>query len=155
MEDVTCNPFFTEFQDTLFFQMHRIHRVMFLVANKMIQEERMSVKMEQFPVFMSIFINAGISQQEIANNLQRDKSSVTRTVTALLKKGLIEVRQDSKDKRKKLLHTTEAGSRVGIKIKDIIRKVEQDIFSAFDSGDIKETIQSVKRTADKLEHMKK
>jgi len=148
---VQWNNFFSEMTDTLIFQMHRIHRVMFRVANSKIQEASVPVKMEQLPILICIYNCGNVSQQEVADLVHRDKSSVQRTVVALEKKGLITVAQDKTDKRKNILRTTETGTFVAQQIKDIVRKVEEEIFSAFKSEDRLNTINSIKETADKLE----
>jgi len=75
--------FFSEMKDTLIFQMHRIHCVMFRVANRLIEEASVPVKMEQLPILMCIHSCGCISQQEIADMVHRDKSSVQRTVVVL------------------------------------------------------------------------
>lgn len=154
MESMHWNSFFAELTDTLIFQMHRIHCVMFRVANGLIHEASVPVKMEQLPILMCIYNCGSVSQQEVADMVHRDKSSVQRTVVALSKKGLITINQDKIDKRKNIVRTTETGTFVAQQIKDIVRKVEEQIFSAFKSEDRLNTISSIKETADKLELFK-
>lgn len=146
--------FFSEMKDTLIFQMHRIHCVMFRVANRLIEEVSIPVKMEQLPILMCIHSSGCISQQEIADIVHRDKSSVQRTVVVLEKKGLISITPDKNDKRKNNLRTTKTGTFVALQIKDIMQKVETEIFSAFNSEDKLNTIHTIKETADKLEQLK-
>lgn len=153
-ESMQWNNFFSEMNDTLIFQMHRIHSVMFRVANALIQEASVPVKMEQLPILMCIYNCGSVSQQEVADIVHRDKSSVQRTVVVLEKKSLITITQDKKDKRKNILRTTETGNFVALQIKDIVKKVEEEIFSAFNSEDKLNTINSIKQTADKLEQLK-
>lgn len=145
--------FFSEMKDTLVFQMHRIHCVMFRVANQLIEEASVPIKMEQLPVLMCIHSSGCISQQEIADTVHRDKSSVQRTVVVLEKKGLISITADKTDKRKNNLRTTKTGAFIALQIKDILHKVEEEIFSAFDSQDKLNTINTIKETADKLEQI--
>ncbi len=151
MDSMHWDNFFSEMTDSLIFQMHRIHCVMFRVANGLIHEASVPVKMEQLPILICIYNCGSVSQQEIANMVHRDKSSVQRTVVALGKKGLITIAQDKKDKRKNILRTTETGTFVALQIKDIMKKVEEEIFSAFKSEDKLNTINTIKETADKLE----
>jgi len=144
---------FAEMKDTLLFQMHRIHTVMFRVANKIIHEESVPAKMEQLPVLICIYNCEKLSQQEVADITHRDKSSVQRTVVALEKKGLIRIEQDEKDKRKNILKTTEAGDFVAAQLKGIMRKAENELFKSFRQNDKTEMIESMKEVADKLEHL--
>lgn len=154
MESGHWDNFFSDMNDTLIFQMHRIHSVMFRVANGLIQEASVPVKMEQLPILMCIYNCGNVSQQEVADIVHRDKSSVQRTVVTLERKGLISVTQDNTDKRKNILRTTETGTFVAQQIKDIVLKVEEEIFSAFGSEDRLNTISTIKETADKLELLK-
>lgn len=149
-----CMRFPAEIKETLAFQMHRVHSVLFRVANRLINEAAIPIKMEQLPVFLCIHTEGFVSQQEIADLVGRDKSSIQRTVVALESKGLIHISQDKKDKRKNILRTTEAGVLLAQQIKEIIEKVEEEIFVAFDSDDRRNTINSIKETADKLEAIK-
>jgi DNA-binding MarR family transcriptional regulator len=153
VESKQWEGFFSEMKDTLMFQMHRIHCVMFRVANQLIEEASVPIKMEQLPVLMCIHSSGCISQQEVADMVHRDKSSVQRTVVVLEKKGLISITADKTDKRKNNLRTTQTGTFVALQIKDIIHKVEEEIFSAFNSQDKWNTINTIKETADKLEQI--
>lgn len=153
-ESMQWDNFFSEMNDTLLFQMHRIHNLMFRVANGLIQEASVPVKMEQLPILICIYNCGSVSQQEVADMLHRDKSSIQRTVVVLEKKGLIYISPDTHDKRKNILRATVTGTFVAQQIKDIIKKVEEELFSAFDSEDKINTINSIKVTADKLELLK-
>lgn len=153
-EAMHWDNFFSEMDDTLLFQMHRIHNVMFRVANGLIQEASVPVKMEQLPILLCVYNCGSVSQQEVADMVHRDKSSIQRTVVVLEKKGLIYISQDAHDKRKNILRATETGIFVAQQIKDIITKVEEEIFSAFDSQDKINTINNIRVTADKLELLK-
>ncbi len=147
------NGFLLDMNETLIFQMHRVHSVMFRVANALMQEASVPVKVEQLPVLMCIFNYGKLSQQEVANLIERDKSSVQRTVTALERKGLIDISQDIKDKRKNILQTTETGTFVVRQIEDILKRVEEHIFAAFHAEDRGNTVSIIRETADKLELM--
>jgi DNA-binding MarR family transcriptional regulator len=146
---------FAEMKDTLLFQMHRIHTVMFRVANRIMHEESVPAKMEQIPVLMCIYNGDNLSQQEVADIVHRDKSSVQRTVVALERKGLIKVEQDEKDKRRNILRTTEAGDFIAAQLKNIMRKTENELFESFQQSDKATMIASMKAVADKLEHLNK
>ena len=146
---------FAEMKDTLLFQMHRIHTIMFRVANRIMHEESVPAKMEQIPVLLCIYNGDNLSQQKVADIIHRDKSSVQRTVVALEKKGLIKIEQDTKDKRKNILKTTEAGDFIAAQLKNIMRKTENELFDTFQQSDKVTMIESMKEVADKLEHLNK
>lgn len=154
-EQESCDQFFDGIKDTLFFQMHRIHIVIFRLANKYFLEEEFPIKSEQFPVLISIYKCGNCSQQEIANHTCRDKSSVQRTILALQKKGLVTISPSKTDKRKNLVSTTEEGAKIALKLKNVIRKVEEEIMEIFDAEIKLNHIHSLKVIADNLEQLHK
>ena len=154
-QDKSFEHFFDGIKDTLFFQMHRIHIVMFRLANKYLLEEKFPIKSEQFPVLISIYKCGSCSQQEIANLIHRDKSSVQRTILAFEKKGLVTIKPSAQDKRKNLVSTTEKGTEVALKLKDVIQKVEDEIMQIFDAEIKLNHIHSLKVIADNLEQLHK
>lgn len=154
-ENKSFDIFFDGIKDTLFFQMHRIHIVMFRLANKYFIQEHFPIKSEQFPVLISIYKCGFCSQQEIADVICRDKSSVQRTILTLEKKGLVTITPSEKDKRKNVVSTTEEGKRVALKLKEVIRKVEEEIMEIFDAEIKVNHIQSLKVIADNLEQLHK
>jgi len=53
-----------------------------------------------------------MSQQEIANLLQKDKSGIQRTIKTLERDGYLRVQQDDIDRRKNLIQLTAAGKHI-------------------------------------------
>ena len=149
------DPFLDGIKGTLFFQMHRINLIMFRLANKHLTAAAIPIKSEQIPVLICIYKGNKRSQQEVANMLHRDKSSIQRTVIVLQKKGLITVHPDKKDKRRNVLETTKKGKTIATKIASIIRDVEAEIIEVFDAEEALNNIQSLKNIADNLEQIDK
>jgi len=149
------NEFLDGLKGTLFFQMHRINLIMFRLANKHLVAADIPIKSEQIPVLISIYKGNNKSQQEVADLVHRDKSSVQRTVIALQKKGLITVQADKKDKRRNVLSATKKGIAVAGKIGEVVRNVEKEIMEVFDAEESLNNIQSLKIIADNLEQIQK
>lgn len=80
-----------------------------------IRQEKIPLKVEQLPVMMCIYDHGILCQQEIADAVFRDKSSVQRTVAKLEHEGLVEIRRN-RDKRKKSLVLSDAGKAIAQKI---------------------------------------
>lgn len=57
------------------------------------------IGISEYPILLLLYRKDGITQEEISQNLLLDKSSVTRAVQSLLKKGLIKRERDEKDHR--------------------------------------------------------
>jgi len=138
---------------SLIFQFHYIHNIMFRVANKMINASSVPIKMEQLPVLMTLFYFNEQSQQLVADRVNRDKSSVLRTAQALEKKGLLAFKKDEQDARRKVLALTETGKFVAIQVEDLIRDIEKEIGAALSDRPKNEILEILKQSAEKLESL--
>lgn len=97
------------------------YRIQFLyekMMTRIIQKTQLDIRPDQVPVMFCIHINPTISQQEIANCLDRDKASMTRTIKNLVGKGYITTSNCPIDNRKNTLTLTPKGN----SIIDIISK---------------------------------
>ena len=61
----------------------------------------------QTPYLTALYRSPGLSQEEMARQLNVNKSSVTRQLSILEEKGYVERKPDPKDKRSLLLYPTE------------------------------------------------
>jgi len=145
------DAFFKQEGGSLIFQFHRLHNSMFRLANKMIDESSVPLKMEQLPVLMVLYWLEEQSQQQVADRIHRDKSSVLRTVLALEKKGLITNKKDKKDKRRKVLTLTQTGEFVAIQVNDLIKEIEQKIINSLTELPREEFLEILETAVGKLE----
>lgn len=70
------------------------------------------VPLEQLKLLMFISKNAGVNQQMICAAVNKAKPGISRLVDGLVKKGLIERKEDPNDRRNKLHFITPAGLEV-------------------------------------------
>ncbi len=145
------SPFFQDLQDTWSFQLGRINKLMFRNGNHLMQKAEIPLQMEQIPVLVIVCAKKELSQQEIADILGRDKSSVQRTIVILEKKGFVKVFQDDHDKRKNVVLPTKNAYSLVEKIKNIVKQVEKEILKVFSVEDRDATLKTFKAIADKLE----
>lgn len=148
--EVVEQQFFEELKDTFFFQLHRVQKAFFKQSNRLVDGLGMNLQMEQFPILMTVYALKSVSQREIADMTMRDKSSVQRSVTALQRKGLLTVEQDAADKRKNIVTLTAEGSALAKKIKQLIRKAEENIFVDFSEEERSKAFGSIRDLANKL-----
>ena len=80
------------------------HRIEEVLAQNNIDLSRM-----QFIILKTIEKNKGICQNELAYFCNRNKSSLTRMIDILLKKGYISKRTSNEDKRKNAVYVSEQG----------------------------------------------
>lgn len=98
-------------------------------CDKIFREKSFPLEMDQIPVIMTLYYKGGAFQQEISAQLHRDKASVNRTISFLLKKDIVKVIQDSNDKRKTIVELTASGKKMAKQAAIIIE--EFDAFLVF------------------------
>lgn len=130
------------YNSILMFKFKDLHRVMYNKANKLFANEGMPLSIDQLPVLMTLFYTGTLSQQEIADKLERDKSSVLRSAKSLQSKNLIEIAQNPFDKRKKMVQLTKEGHVLGASINEKIIKIDSVIFSCL-SDEEKKTLEDL------------
>jgi DNA-binding MarR family transcriptional regulator len=84
---------------------HRIYKE----CDKIFRGHNFPLQMDQIPVLMSLYYSGGDSQKATGAALGRDKASINRTISVLLKKGFVRVIQDTVDKRKTRVELTASG----------------------------------------------
>jgi MarR family transcriptional regulator, organic hydroperoxide resistance regulator len=73
---------------------------------------RIPVTIEQFAVLAILFYQNGISQQELATLLGRDKTTIARIITNMIRNKLIQRVNDKADGRRKLIYLTAKGKTI-------------------------------------------
>jgi len=115
----------------LMFHLLEVHKVIHNKSNKIFCKDGFGLQVEQIPVLMIPYYLGILSQQEIADKISRDKSSVLRTVVSLTHAGLLVVAADPFDKRRKLVQLTTDGRKVAGKIADALSKINDQLFACF------------------------
>ena len=113
--------------------------------------EKMDISYTEYVLLIQLYEAEGRSQDELASLLVLDKAIITRTVTALEKKGLIRREKDLRDKRVKHLYLTDAAKE---KQKDLTAIIDTWIGYLFETMDEKDqeilfkgTIEATERAA--------
>jgi MarR family transcriptional regulator, transcriptional regulator for hemolysin len=103
-------------KDLLLFKIFHIHKIISNKANKLFSKEGVGLQIEQIPVLMVVYYGGPQSQQQIAAELMRDKSSILRTVAFLETAGYLVSEPDHTDKRKKFINLTPKGLKLAHQI---------------------------------------
>lgn len=104
---------------------HLLQNIIIRTANKWLAKNNLDIKYEQIPVLMIVRKNGTSNQQTIADLLNRDKSSVYRSVLSLEAKGLIETKVDLENKRNKLINLTNEGKEFAEQLEKIVFLLEE------------------------------
>lgn len=91
---------------------HLLGQTVRIYKNKlfaMFKENDIEITFEQFAILNLLYSEKDFTQQDLANQMQKNKSIILRQINSLLDKNYVERTTDDKDKRKKTLILTEKG----------------------------------------------
>ena len=95
--------------ENIIFQMGETSRLVHKRVTAIFAERGFDVTVEQFGVLALLWYKEGVKQQDIADGLKRDKTTITRIVENMINSNLIVKVPDQLDKRNKLTFLTQKG----------------------------------------------
>lgn len=99
-----------DLKNSLQFKLGAVTKVVFKKMNAELVNEGIPVLAEQLPILMVVYFQEhAMTQQDIANLLQKDKAGIQRSVQTLHKDGFLKIESDIEDKRKNLISLTPSG----------------------------------------------
>lgn len=87
-----------------------LYKTIVRMVKRRINEQQLSVTVEQLAVLMHIRECVEVSQQHVALLAQQDKSAIHRIVSQLSREGLVHIKANESDRRRKALLLTEKGA---------------------------------------------
>jgi DNA-binding MarR family transcriptional regulator len=112
------------------------------------QQYGLDISKEQMIVLGKLNKNDGLNQNEIADLIWRDKSSIARLLAKMEKKGYIIKRQHELDRRVNLVYLTEKGREIYWKTRPIIQKAINILEMDLNKSEINRMIEILKRIQD-------
>jgi len=116
----------------------------------LLNDANIGISKQQWLVLNLLHSKDGISQKSLAKFINRDKTSVTRFVSTLVKKGFIEKVVSKKDKRISELHITKEGLIVMQKATPIIREFAKTIQEDLSLEKIQNAMATFKKIQNKI-----
>lgn len=113
------------------------------LLNKLLREEECSITTEQWLVLKVIEANPGMSQTEVAERSQKEKTNITRIIDLLEKSECIERRKDERDRRFYRIHATIKGKEVLQTVNPVTQKTEEICTRSLDKKQVKQIIDSL------------
>ena len=95
--------------DNILFMAGRITKRVHDAVTNAFREGGYDITVEQFSVLTSLWYEEGINQQTLAEQQDRDKTTIARIVNNMEKKGLVVRIPDRSDQRNKLIYLTVKG----------------------------------------------
>ncbi len=113
------------------------------LLNKLLKEEGCPITNEQWIVLKVIAENPALSQTEIAEKSQKEKTNITRILDLLEKSACIKRRKDDRDRRMYRIHITEQGKKILKAVKPVTQKTNEIVIHSLNKKKVKELIESL------------
>ncbi|MCF0038642.1 MarR family winged helix-turn-helix transcriptional regulator [Dyadobacter fanqingshengii] len=121
-----------EMKNSLQFKLGIVTKIVFKKMNAQLVQEGIPVLAEQLPILMVVYFQEhAMTQQDIANLLQKDKAGIQRSVQTLHKDGFLKIESDIEDKRKNLVTLTASGKFVCERIQSLVIAFDNRVMEHF------------------------
>ncbi|USJ29505.1 MarR family winged helix-turn-helix transcriptional regulator [Dyadobacter chenhuakuii] len=135
-------------KNSLQFKLGVVTKIVFKKMNAQLVQEGIPVLAEQLPILMVVYFQEhAMTQQEIANLLQKDKAGIQRSVQTLHKDGFLKIESDIEDKRKNLVTLTPSGKFVCERIQAMVIAFDNRVMEHFTDEERKTFIGYLDRVA--------
>lgn len=94
---------------------------------RVLKASNIDMTFEMLQVMHCLWINQGISQQNLAEQTAKDKACLTNLINNLEKKGWVIRRADPEDKRSRLVYLTESGEELTLKVNPLMKSIYNEI----------------------------
>lgn len=137
----------------LTFNINQVSHLFIRKVNRELSKSGSSLQVEQFPILFLIAhsTEGALSQQEIANFLQKDKSGIQRSIRTLEWDGYLRITADDNDRRKNVVQLTPAGKVTIEKISEQAAAINQEITSQLTPEEVSTLLTLLKKISAKID----
>lgn len=139
-------------EDLAIFHLDNLSKLLRNKANQYLSSQGIDLRIEQLPALFSI-PEEGLSQQQIADEIGRDKSSVLKTISSLEREELVRVMTDIVDKRKNCVMLTPKGRLLAGLIKNKIINLEKVLFNSLKTPEYDRFMHVIKSIGNDLQNI--
>lgn len=125
------------------------HRLSHLMT-KTLQKKGFDMTHEQLVLLMIISHKKGINQKELAQKLDRDKTSIARSISKLERDHKVVRIQTAGDKRINNLYLTKEGVQLLNDIRPVVKMVRTQLKDGFSPEEIESVVSFMKRLTEKI-----
>lgn len=104
-------------------QFSKVTGVMKSFMRQKFKEHNVNITFEMLQVLRFLWDKDGVNQQEIADAILKDKASLTYLIDNLVRRKLVQRREDSHDRRNKIITLTTLGQEMKNKIEPSIEEM--------------------------------
>jgi len=116
-----------------------------------LQENGINITPEQYLVMDILWEKSSISQQNIADIIQKDKNSVTKIIDSLEKKNFVKRVMDKNDRRINKIELTEEGSALEKITTEVAINFMNDVVKNIDTKDLDTFVNVMRQIKNNLE----
>lgn len=106
-------------------------RLMRSTMSAKLKTHEIDITWDQFPILKQINGQPDLSQKKMVERVRKEKTTVSRQISLLEKKGYINRRTDPNDKRNRLLNLTDKGQEVIESLSPIIEEMQELLSRGF------------------------
>lgn len=134
-----------ELERAIGFYVNRTAYVMSEAVARRFQEHGFKLSAQDFGILFRLWKQDGLSQVQIASLMMRDKTTITRRLDALVKKGLIERRADVNDRRLFRIHLTQEGMLATERLMAVVDAFQKEVLTDIPDEHKEITINTLKK----------
>ena len=121
----------------------------------MLKQYNVGLTPEQFLLIDLLWNQGPMSQQQMADLMQKDKNSITKLVDALEKKGLVVRKKDETDRRSNLLVLTSEADDLKMDAKEKGISILDSILEGISEEELKSFLDTLAKLTNNMEFIKK
>lgn len=103
---------------------------------RLLKRNNVDMTFEMLQIMHCLWKEQGVSQQTLAEKTAKDKACLTNLINNLQKKGWVVRREDTGDRRNKLVYLTPEGRTVAQKIKSLLKEMYTQIGNEMNTRDM-------------------
>ena len=137
--------------ENILYRAGELSRMLHKRITSIFMEHNFGVTVEQFGILALLWYSEGVTQQEIANSLNRDKTTVARVVKNMEKQNLIVKVPDQLDKRNNRIYLTQKGKTLQKDMVEATGRVYMEALKDIPDEDIVHCIKVLNRIVQNLQ----
>lgn len=137
-------------EENILFQIGELSRLLHKKISNTFAEHRFGVTVEQFGILALLWYDEGITQQTIADTLNRDKTTIARVVEHMIRQSLIVKVPDQLDRRNKPIYLTQKGKSLQKEMVEASGEVFYRALKGIPDGDIAHGLKVLNRISNNL-----
>ena len=122
-------------------------------TSRMLRSHGVGLTPEQFLLVDLLWNQGPMSQQKLADNMQKDKNSVTKLVDALEKKGFVSRQKDAQDRRSNTVLLTEKAEKMKMDAKEKGISILDKMLDGIDDEELRSFLQTLGKMTDNIDSL--